>query len=141
MITNALKSEEYIDLHEWVFTAGSFRVLMGDLYELGYIDLVESYFYFDPEESCEFYISFKKAVRKKDGDPLDWDKMGALRRFRLQEDASFYSSCILKKKTELSEIGVKDIGVKGALVIWAKKHFHGPLYHMARWINRHLLRW
>jgi 2-polyprenyl-3-methyl-5-hydroxy-6-metoxy-1,4-benzoquinol methylase len=44
----------YLDLHSWVFTPCSFRLMMEDLYQLGYIRLRETCF-FDTEGS-EFYI-------------------------------------------------------------------------------------
>jgi hypothetical protein len=45
----------YLDLHAWVFTPHSFRLLMNDLYELGYIKLRESGFF--TTDGHEFYIA------------------------------------------------------------------------------------
>jgi len=44
-----------LDLHSWVFTPCSFRLLIEDLHQLGYIRLREKCFF--DTEGCEFYMS------------------------------------------------------------------------------------
>lgn len=46
---------EFLDLHSWVFTPISFRLLIEDLYQLGLIRLRELCFF--DTAGCEFYIS------------------------------------------------------------------------------------
>jgi len=45
----------FLDLHSWVFTPYSFRLLIEDLHQLGYIRLRERCFF--NTEGCEFYIT------------------------------------------------------------------------------------
>jgi 2-polyprenyl-3-methyl-5-hydroxy-6-metoxy-1,4-benzoquinol methylase len=49
------KSEEYYDLHAWCFTPSSFRLVIEDLYNLGFIGLRETAF--DSGDGFEFYVS------------------------------------------------------------------------------------
>jgi hypothetical protein len=52
----AIENEHaFLDLHSWVFTPCSFRLLIEDLYQLGYIRLREICFF--DTEGCEFYIT------------------------------------------------------------------------------------
>lgn len=53
-----VQNKEYIDFHSWSFTPTSFRLMMRDLYELGFISLKECCFY--PTEGCEFYITLAR---------------------------------------------------------------------------------
>jgi SAM-dependent methyltransferase len=45
----------YVDIHNWCFVPHSFRLLMHDLYVLGYTKLREVSFH--PTEGCEFYVA------------------------------------------------------------------------------------
>jgi predicted SAM-dependent methyltransferase len=45
----------FLDLHSWVFTPYSFRLMIEDLYQLGYIRFREMCFF--DTEGCEFYIT------------------------------------------------------------------------------------
>jgi predicted SAM-dependent methyltransferase len=47
-----------LDLHSWVFTPCSFRLLIGDLHQLGYIRLRETSFF--DTEGCEFFITLAR---------------------------------------------------------------------------------
>lgn len=47
--------EDYIDMHSWVFTPHSFRLLVNDLADLGYTRLREKSWY--PSAGCEFFIT------------------------------------------------------------------------------------
>jgi hypothetical protein len=49
----------YLDVHEWCFTPTSFRLMMRDLFELGFIQLKELAFH--PSQSSEFYIALSRA--------------------------------------------------------------------------------
>jgi predicted SAM-dependent methyltransferase len=48
----------YLDLHAWSFTPTSFRLIIQDLNDLGFISLKEVAFY--PSAGCEFYITLGK---------------------------------------------------------------------------------
>ncbi|MBS1602631.1 MAG: hypothetical protein JST42_08175 [Bacteroidetes bacterium] len=45
----------YVDLHSWCFTPTSFRLIIRDLGDLGFISLKEVDFY--PSSGCEFFIT------------------------------------------------------------------------------------
>jgi len=45
----------YVDIHNWCFVPHSFRLLLHDLYVLGYTKLREVSFH--PTEGCEFYVA------------------------------------------------------------------------------------
>lgn len=47
--------QEYLDLHAWCFTPSSFRLIIEDLYSLGYIAVREVGFF--PTSDSEFYIT------------------------------------------------------------------------------------
>ena len=51
---------EYMDIHDWVFTPSSFRLLIKDLYSLGYSDFTECDFCPTPSDRYEFYIILRK---------------------------------------------------------------------------------
>jgi len=53
-----IKNKEYIDFHSWSFTPTSFRLMMRDLYDLGFISLKETCYY--PTTGCEFYITLSR---------------------------------------------------------------------------------
>src|SRR5207248_1694767 len=48
----------YLDVHEWCFTPTSFRLMMRDLFELGFIRLRELAFH--PFQGSEFYIALSR---------------------------------------------------------------------------------
>ncbi|MEO5683253.1 MAG: methyltransferase domain-containing protein [Chitinophagaceae bacterium] len=54
-IQRIVEKKEYIDFHSWSFTPTSFRLLIRDLNDLGFISLKEVLFY--PTDGCEFYIT------------------------------------------------------------------------------------
>jgi len=53
-----INKNEYLDLHAWDFTPTSFRLLIQDLNDLGFISLKEVSFY--PTAGCEFFITLGK---------------------------------------------------------------------------------
>ena len=59
----------YLDVHEWCFTPTSFRLMMRDLFELGFIQLKELAFH--PSEGSEFYIALSRAGALLPGTRLD----------------------------------------------------------------------
>lgn len=143
-------SSAYIDVHEWVFTPGSFRILIHDLNELGFIDLEEVSFYNDKDNTNEFCISLKKASDKQSSE-FDQQRRMMLQQFRLQDEFDFYNTYFGPVQPEnaiepMLEVAHREntiqpvIGVKGALVIWVKKHLPKPLWGIAGKI-KHLLRW
>ncbi len=59
MLENYLASDDYVDVHGWVFTPSSFRLIIGDLNALGYLNIREAQFV--PTIGCEFFVSFSNA--------------------------------------------------------------------------------
>jgi predicted SAM-dependent methyltransferase len=55
MIREVCEKGSYLDIHNWCFVPHSFRLLVNDLYELGYTKLREVGFH--PTEGCEFYVT------------------------------------------------------------------------------------
>lgn len=53
----AYRQDEYVDLHNWVFTPASFRLLVRDLNELGFTRLRQVGGY--PTSGCEFFATLK----------------------------------------------------------------------------------
>ena len=49
---------DYIDCHAWCFTPHSFRLIVADLYDLGFIKMREVGFF--PSEGCEFHIALSR---------------------------------------------------------------------------------
>lgn len=79
MLQNYLASDGYVDVHAWVFTPSSFRLIVHDLNALGYLDIREEAF--TPTLGCEFFVSFRNAPAPAPGDRI------ALARAALQETA------------------------------------------------------
>ena len=59
----------YLDLHEWCFTPTSFRLMMRDLFELGFIQLKELAFH--PSQGSEFYIALSRSGALPPGTRLE----------------------------------------------------------------------
>jgi hypothetical protein len=59
----------YLDVHEWCFTATSFRLMMRDLFELGFIQLKELAFY--PPQGSEFYVTLSRHGHLPEGTRLE----------------------------------------------------------------------
>jgi SAM-dependent methyltransferase len=55
------RSGQYVDTHVWVFTPSYFRLLMLDLFELGYIGMKEKAFF--RTSGCEFYIQLSRDTK------------------------------------------------------------------------------
>jgi Methyltransferase domain len=53
-----IKQGEYLDIHAWSFTPTSFRLMIQDLNDLGFISLKEVCFF--PSMGCEFYVTLGK---------------------------------------------------------------------------------
>ena len=56
---DAGEREIYLDIHEWCFTPTSFRLMMRDLFQLGFIHLKELAFH--RTEGCEFYVALARS--------------------------------------------------------------------------------
>ncbi|MDE7312837.1 MAG: class I SAM-dependent methyltransferase [Eubacterium sp.] len=91
-LQKVLNAEGYVDIHEWVFTPGSFRLLMNDLHELGFLKyLYEASFCSGTENTCEFYISLKKkSVHDISEQPFNQKKRLELGLYKIQEEMDFY---------------------------------------------------
>ena len=59
MLENYLADPGYVDIHGWVFTPSSFRLIISDLNALGYLDIDEAGF--TPTVGCEFFVTFINA--------------------------------------------------------------------------------
>ena len=68
-ICNVGERDAYLDVHEWCFTPTSFRLMMRDLFELGFIQLKELAFH--PSQGSEFYIALSRAGALPPGTRLD----------------------------------------------------------------------
>jgi 2-polyprenyl-3-methyl-5-hydroxy-6-metoxy-1,4-benzoquinol methylase len=68
-IRDVCEHDSYLDVHEWCFTPTSFRLMMRDLFELGFIQLKELAFY--PSHGSEFYIVLSRAGVLPPGTRLD----------------------------------------------------------------------
>jgi hypothetical protein len=64
-VKDALENKGYHDIHNWCFVPHSFRLLLNDLYVLGYTKLREVSFH--PTDGCEFYVTLG---REGKGPPL-----------------------------------------------------------------------
>lgn len=62
MFQRAQQTGEYIDVHNWVFTPASFRLVMMDIGALDYTRLHVCTFF--PTDGCEFIVQLKKEVGK-----------------------------------------------------------------------------
>jgi 2-polyprenyl-3-methyl-5-hydroxy-6-metoxy-1,4-benzoquinol methylase len=58
-IRDISEHKSYLDVHEWVFTPTSFRLMMRDLFELEFIQLKELAFH--RAEGCEFYVTLARS--------------------------------------------------------------------------------
>jgi predicted SAM-dependent methyltransferase len=58
MMDLASRKDHYLDIHAWCFVPQSFRLIMHDLFELGFTKLREVDYY--PTDGCEFYITLSK---------------------------------------------------------------------------------
>lgn len=56
MLQNYLATDDYVDVHGWVFTPSSFRLIICDLNALGYLNIREAAFV--PTIGCEFFVAF-----------------------------------------------------------------------------------
>ena len=68
-IRNVGERGTYLDVHEWCFTPTSFRLMIRDLFELGFIQLKELAFH--PSQGSEFYIALSCAGALPPGTRLD----------------------------------------------------------------------
>ena len=58
LVDKSRTSEEYFDVHNWVFVPDSFRLIANDLNSTGFVNLSEEVFF--DTENFEFYIQFAK---------------------------------------------------------------------------------
>lgn len=82
MLDRSLDSDAYIDIHGWVFTPSSFRLVMHDLNALGYVQLDEVAF--TPTRDCEFFVAYANAPASTAMSRLDLAKQA------LHEERSAY---------------------------------------------------
>lgn len=57
-IHNVIQNKSYLDVHSWCFTPNSFRLIIHDLFSLGFIPFQEICFF--ETTGCEFYITLGK---------------------------------------------------------------------------------
>jgi len=58
---NVRDTGAYMDVHAWQFTPSSFRLIISDLNDIGYLGLRENYFH--PTIDFEFYVTLSKASK------------------------------------------------------------------------------
>lgn len=58
--------DRYVDCHGWVFTPGSFRLIVEDFRALKLLDLGESFFH--PSIGCEFMVELTRAAASRGND-------------------------------------------------------------------------
>ena len=68
-IRDVSERETYLDVHEWFFTPTSFRLMMRDLFELGFIQLKELAFY--PTTGSQFSIALSRSGELPAGTRLE----------------------------------------------------------------------
>ena len=73
MFEASLSSPDYLDVHGWVFTPSSFRLLFHDLNALGYVRLDEVSFL--PTRDCEFYVAYANRAAAPSADRLELAKL------------------------------------------------------------------
>jgi len=81
---------QYTDAHEWCFTYSSFRLLIQDLYDLGYIKLKE--FSSFPSSGNEFHITLGR-----DGVGTNMSRLELL--LEIEKENSMFASKILNKNS------------------------------------------
>ena len=74
-----LENEAYLDVHAWCFVPHSFRLLIQDLFNLGFIEMKEVDF--QPTEGCEFFVTLGRK-----GNGLKMDRAEVLNRIREEEN-------------------------------------------------------
>lgn len=73
----ARENQTYIDIHAWCFVPHSFRLMIQDLFELGFIDVKEVDFY--ETDGCEFYMTLGRH-----GDKPRLDRLDTLKQIELE---------------------------------------------------------
>jgi hypothetical protein len=72
MLKQCLASDDYFDVHGWVFTPSSFRLIIGDLNALGYVRIDEVSF--TDTRDCEFFVSYANQASSAEFDRLSLSK-------------------------------------------------------------------
>ena len=88
-IDQVLRNNQYLDVHAWVFTPTSFRLIMNDLFLLGYIKLREISFF--PTVGSEFFI-----ILGRTGEGPGIDRLELLQKIDAEVSIK-YSQGFLKK--------------------------------------------
>ncbi len=65
-IGEVMQHQAYLDVHAWCFTPHSFRLILRDLFDLGFVPFRELAFF--PTEGCEFFVTLG---REGDGPAMD----------------------------------------------------------------------
>lgn len=97
-VNSVLASSDYIDIHRWVFTPASFELLMFDLRQLGYLDLVVADI--AAPGGFEFYATLR-LPQSNDPDPGTGDVSDSYRWHMLQRiDAELRIGSLLDAPSE-----------------------------------------
>ena len=79
-IDTVISDNSYLDIHAWCFVPHSFRLLIKDLFDLGFIPLQEVGFY--ETVGCEFII-----ILGRQGRGMDMSRMEALEKIELEQSS------------------------------------------------------
>ncbi len=127
----ALEETQYTDCHSWCFTPATFRLILLDLLQLGFIDLHEHSF---PEPSgCEFYAVLSRTstsstmpvraelVKMVSGEPTDVDQKTRL-----------LSKTIATLKTQLEKEQKRTSALRKAIAHWNSQTWVTRALHKLR---------
>ena len=82
-VANVTATDEYVDIHRWVFTPASLDLLLSDLSNLGYLQVeLDSLV---PTDTLEFFVTLRHRAEAPDPEgwlssPERWDKLQAMAR-------------------------------------------------------------
>jgi hypothetical protein len=93
-IEEVMQRQAYIDVHAWCFTPHSFRLILRDLFDLGFVPFREIAFF--PTQGCEFFVTLGRQ-----GDCPVIDRQEILERAHAER-------CAERRSTVVSHWGVRE---------------------------------
>jgi SAM-dependent methyltransferase len=98
MLQNYLKAPDYVDIHAWVFTPSSFRLVVSDIIALGYLNIREAAF--TETLGCEFFVAYLNAPAITPPDRLELAKRARAEAF--QDPPSKFQSMMARLSRALT---------------------------------------